>query len=156
MKIQLLTVQKIKDDGIKTLMLEYQKRLPRQWGFEVADCRGEKLLQLRGEEEQKQEGSKLFLAKAQTADYLVLLEESGKERTSTDFASHLQSLIDQGKRNITFGIGGPAGWSKEAIGRADELVSLGKLTFPYQLATLLVVEQLYRAYTIMSGIPYHK
>lgn len=108
MKIQLLTVQKIKDEGIKALIQEYQKRLPRQWGFEVADCRGEKI-QTKGEDEQKQEGSKLFIAKVQTADHLVLLEESGKERTSTEFASHLQSLIDQGKRSITFGIGARLG-----------------------------------------------
>lgn len=154
-KVRIITVQKIKDRGVEGLIGEYVKRFPQQWNFELLDCRGDRL-KSKTEQEQRDEGSALFLARASSPDYLICLDERGEQYDSFEFSNLFHQLLDEGRREITFGLGGPAGWSGEVKTRADRLLSLGSLTYPYQLSALLLVEQLYRAHTIRQNIPYHK
>ena len=86
---------------------------------------------------------------------LVLLDETGKQHSSPAFADRLQQWRDQGVRTCTFAIGGAYGFSEEVKAKADLLLSLSLMTFPHQLVRVLFAEQLYRAYSIMKGSPYH-
>ena len=104
-------------------------------------------------EVQEEEGV-LLLRRFKSTDYVILLDERGTEYNSISFAEHLNSL--EGRVNqLLFVIGGPYGFSKSVYNRADARLSLSKLTFSHQLVRLLFMEQLYRAFTILKGEPYH-
>ncbi len=104
--------------------------------------------------QQRTEGERI-LAALRPGEKLVLLDELGKQFTSVQVAGHLQAWKDQGVRNVAFVIGGAFGLSDQLRERADLIMSLSAMTFPHQLVRVLFAEQLYRAYTIMSGSPYH-
>lgn len=87
---------------------------------------------------------------------LILLDERGKSLTSEAFAQRLETIRDQGKKQLIVAIGGPDGHDQELRKRADLVLALGTLTWPHQIARILVAEQLYRAMTILSGHPYHR
>ena len=87
---------------------------------------------------------------------LVLLDERGVHLSSEDFAGRIGRMRDEGKRNCAFVIGGPDGHDPELRGKADLLISFGRMTWPHQIARVLLAEQLYRAVTILSGHPYHR
>jgi 23S rRNA (pseudouridine1915-N3)-methyltransferase len=93
--------------------------------------------------------------RSRTVPYLVLLDSRGKQFTSEQFADWLGKQRDQGRQNIFFTVGPADGWSEEARRRADLLLSLGSMTLPHELARVVLSEQLYRAFTILSGHPYH-
>jgi 23S rRNA (pseudouridine1915-N3)-methyltransferase len=101
-----------------------------------------------------------FLAKAvsrstRTTPVLVLLDGRGKQFTSEQFAEWLGRQRDQGRQRIIFAIGPANGWSDDTRQQADMLLSLGSMTLPHELARLVLCEQIYRAFTILSGHPYH-
>ena len=104
--------------------------------------------------QQKVEGERLVEA-VRPGEKLVLLDERGKQFTSPAFADRLQTWRDQGVRTCTFAIGGAYGFSEEVKKKADLLLSLSAMTFPHQLVRVLFAEQLYRAFSIMKGSPYH-
>ena len=91
----------------------------------------------------------------QKGDYVVLLDEKGKEYSSRDFSSFLDRLFAMGRRRLVFIIGGPYGFSDEIYKLSDAKVSLSKMTFSHQMVRLLFVEQFYRGLTILNHIPYH-
>ena len=93
--------------------------------------------------------------RSRTAPYLVLLDSRGKPFTSEQFAQWLGKLRDQGQQAIVLAIGPADGWSEDARNRADLLLSLGPMTLPHELARVVLSEQLYRAFTILAGHPYH-
>ena len=104
-------------------------------------------------EVQEKEGE-LLLKRLKTGDYLILLGERGQDYDSISFAEYLNGL--EGKVNqIQFVIGGPYGFSRQVYERADAKLSLSKLTFSHQLVRVIFLEQLYRAFTILKGEPYH-
>jgi 23S rRNA (pseudouridine1915-N3)-methyltransferase len=88
-------------------------------------------------------------------DYVVLLDERGKELKTVEFSGFLEKSFLLSKKRIVFVIGGPWGFSENVYLRADYKLSLSKMTFPHQLVRLLFLEQLYRAFTIIKGEPYH-
>lgn len=88
-------------------------------------------------------------------DCLVLLDERGKEFTSVAFADYLQRKMNAGLRRLVFVIGGPYGFSQSVYDRADEKISLSKMTFSHEMIRLFFTEQIYRAMTIQRGEPYH-
>ena len=113
--------------------------------------RGESLASIRSVQEQE---GKLLLKQIKPGDYMILLDERGREFHSIAFAEYLNGL--QGRvKHLSFVIGGPYGFSEEVYGRADGKFSLSKLTFSHQLVRVIFMEQLYRAYTILKGEPYH-
>ena len=93
--------------------------------------------------------------RGRTAPLLVLLDSRGKSYTSEQFASWLGRERDGGRQEIVFAIGPASGWSEEARNRADLLLSLGPMTLPHELARVVLLEQVYRAFTILAGHPYH-
>lgn len=106
------------------------------------------------EEQQKQKEGELIMKEIQPSDAVVLLDEHGKEFRSVEYADWLRRKQATARR-LVFVIGGPYGFSKEVYSRADEKISLSKMTFSHQMVRLIFTEQLYRACTIIKGEPYH-
>ena len=95
------------------------------------------------------------MAKIAPGDYVVLMDERGREMTSREFASFIDKKASSLGRNLVFVIGGPYGFSERVYGRADMKMGLSKLTFTHEMARVLTAEQIYRAMTILRGEPYH-
>ncbi len=98
----------------------------------------------------------LILSMVSANDYLVLLDENGKEIHSVEFAGFINQKLNAGVKKLVFVIGGAYGFSEDIYKRANEKISLSRLTFSHQMVRLIFLEQLYRACTIMKGEPYHK
>lgn len=106
------------------------------------------------QEQQKSKEGELILAKLTKSDYVVLLDEHGKEMRSVEFASWIEGHQHAQKR-LVFVIGGPYGFSHEVYDRSDSKISLSKMTFSHQMVRLIFMEQLYRSCTILRNEPYH-
>lgn len=100
--------------------------------------------------------SAALLSKLPAGARLVVLDETGKARASEDLAQYLREAADSGEKDLAFAIGGPDGHGEEIRRRADLLVSFGRATWPHQLVRAMLLEQIYRATTILSGHPYHR
>jgi 23S rRNA (pseudouridine1915-N3)-methyltransferase len=96
-----------------------------------------------------------IIEKIMPGDWVILLDENGKEMGSKPFSDFIQSKMNSGIKRIVFVIGGAYGFSNEVISRANEKISLSKMTFSHQIVRLIFLEQLYRAFTIIKGEPYH-
>ena len=134
---------------------EYVKRLQHYVTFNiqyVSDVKGTRNM---SEAQQKVAEGKALLAILENSDHVVLLDEHGTERTSLDFSQWLQRRMASGSKRLVFVVGGPYGFSPEVYDRANEKISLSKMTFPHELVRLIFVEQLYRAFTILRNEPYH-
>lgn len=155
MKISLITVGETHKKWAKEGEEEYISRLKHYISFEklsVADIKKGKSLSVNQQKELEGLGIK---AQLQPGDYVVLLDERGKEFSSRGLATELQLQMNRGVKRLVFIIGGPYGFSEEIYKRCDARMSLSKLTFPHDLARVVFVEQLYRAFTILKGEPYH-
>ncbi len=155
MNIKLIAVGKTDQAALQALINEYQKRLSRYVPFDlqvITDVKNSKSL---SEEQQKVKEGELILKSVASTDYLVLLDERGKEYTSVEFSAYIQKVMLSGSKQMTFVIGGPYGFSEAVYRRADAKVALSKLTFSHQMVRLFFVEQLYRAFTILKNEPYH-
>ncbi len=155
MKIKLIVVGKSAFDFVKEGELVYEKRLIHYLPFEklvLPDIKNPKNLSL--EELKKKEGE-LILSKITNQDFLVLMDENGSQFSSTNFASWLEQKVNEGMRSMVFVIGGAFGFSKEVYERANQLISISKMTFSHQLVRVIFLEQLYRAQTILKSEPYH-
>jgi len=155
MKIALLLTGKTSDPHIAGVAEIYTARIRKYASFEVITIPDLKNTRNMPVSEQKNKEGKKILGSAGRDDFIVLLDERGKELTTVEFAGWIkkQSMIT-GKR-ILFVTGGPWGVSKEVCDAAGFRLSLSKMTFPHQLVRLLFMEQLYRAFTILKGEPYH-
>lgn len=106
-------------------------------------------------DQQKTKEGELILKSLQTSDYIVLLDERGKEYSSLQFASYIEKKTHTVNKRLVFIIGGPYGFSQEVYDKANEKLTLSKMTFSHQMIRLVFVEQLYRAMTILNNEPYH-
>lgn len=154
MKITLLTVGKTTVPEVKAICADYAQRISRYSKYEelVIDNNAVKLtdpLKI------KQKEGELILKKLSGADYLILLDENGKEYTSVQFAGWMENLFNQSVKNIYFVVGGAYGFSDEVYKRANAKVSLSKMTCNHQLIRAFFMEQLYRSFTIINKEPYH-
>ena len=134
---------------------DYQQRLGHYVPFsieELPDLRNAKNL---SEEQQKEREADMLFEKLLPGDMLVLLDEKGKEFTSREFSSYLEQKMQTVSKRLVFLIGGPYGFSPRVYEAAQGKISLSKMTFSHQMVRLFLVEQIYRAYTIMRGEPYH-
>ncbi len=102
----------------------------------------------------KQEGD-LILKNLEESDYVVVLDEKGKEYTTVDLSVFLEKRLNAGEKQLVFVIGGAYGFDQRVVERADMLWSLSKLTFPHQLVRLILSESIYRAFSFLKGEPYH-
>ena len=154
MKLTLLMVGKTTDAHLDVLIGDYVKRLGHYVPFALQilpELRQTK--HLTTEQQKTQEGELILKAVPASAD-LVLLDERGKAFTSMEFADYMQKKMSSG-RDVIFVIGGPYGFSQAVYDRAAGMVSLSKMTFSHQMVRLFMVEQLYRAMTILHNEPYH-
>lgn len=159
MNISIVTVGKLKEKYLKAGIAEYAKRLgayAKITEVEVADEKApEQLSEADMEIVKKKEGERI-LAKISQDAYVIALAIDGKMKTSEQLAKDMESLMTYGRSKIVFVIGGSLGLHDEVLKRADEKLSFSKMTFPHQLMKLILLEQVYRAFRIMKGEPYHK
>lgn len=159
MKVKLITVGKLKEKYLKDGISEYVKRLGRFTKFESIELPDEKTPDNARESENKlilEKEGRLILSKVGDRDYVIALAIEGKQFPSEQFAKEIEQATLKGHSEITFIIGGSLGLSLEVKKRANQLMSFGLLTFPHQLMRLVLVEQIYRAFMIQQGSPYHK
>ena len=155
MKINLLCIGKTDDKEIKNLINYYLTRLPRHWNFEITEIPDVKNARNLTPDLLKKEEAKLFLNQIENTDLVVLLDEKGKQFTSREFAQKLDSYQNNSIKKICFLVGGAYGFSEEMYQRAQEKISISKMTFTHQMIRLFFVEQIYRADQILQGKPYH-
>lgn len=159
MNIKIIGVGKLKEKYLKQGIAEYAKRLGKFCKFTVVEVRDEKapekLSPAEMEGVKEREGERI-LAKIKEREYVFALAIEGKERSSEQFAKGFDSLTTYGHSDITFVIGGSLGLSRAVLDRSNSQISFGKFTLPHQLMRLVLTEQIYRAYMIDSGSPYHK
>ncbi|MGG5254458.1 23S rRNA (pseudouridine(1915)-N(3))-methyltransferase RlmH [Neobacillus sp. SM06] len=159
MNISIVTVGKLKEKYLKQGIEEYVKRLSAYAKLEMIEVADEKapeeLSDLEMAQVKQKEGERL-LAKISTDAHVIALAINGKMQSSEELADSLDKLATYGKSKIAFVIGGSLGLSDEVLQRANEQLSFSRMTFPHQLMRLILVEQIYRAFRINRGEPYHK
>ncbi len=155
MKTFLLFIGKTDDPLFSQITEEYRKRINHYVPFEmpiIPDIKNAK--NLSEKEQKRQEGEKL-LKWLQPSDHVVLLDDKGKQYSSVEFAGYMEKKSLSAAKRLVFIVGGPYGFSEEVRERANETVSLSRMTFTHQMVRLVFTEQLYRAMTILQNEPYH-
>lgn len=159
MQITIVTVGKLKEKYLKDGIAEYSKRLSSYCKLQVIEVSDEKapeeLSATEMEQVKRKEGERI-LAQLKPDQYVIALAIEGQMWTSEKLASELDRLATYGKSQVAFVIGGSLGLASEVLKRADVQLSFSKMTFPHQLVRLILVEQVYRAFRIGRGEPYHK
>lgn len=154
MRITLMESGKTRDPFIKEGVELFRKRVVRYVPFKIDTLPDLKNTRNKSMKEVQEEEGAAILKRVKASDHVILLDERGREYSSISFAEHMNSL--EGRVNqLVFVIGGPYGFSESVYRRANEKLSLSKLTFSHQLVRILFMEQLYRAFTILKGEPYH-
>lgn len=154
MKTELILVGKTQNKHFVAGINDYVERLSHYMPFSVVTLPDLKATKNLSEEQQKEREGELILKQLTPADTVVLLDEHGKELRSVEYAEWLQKKQST-SRKLVFVIGGPYGFSEAVYRRADDKLSLSRMTFSHQMVRLIFVEQLYRACTILKGEPYH-
>ncbi len=155
MKITLLAIGKTGAKYLQEGIEQYNKRIGHYVPFEFKILPDVKTTKSLTTEKQKEMEGDIFMSAIQTGDVVVLLDERGKEMTSREFANYLDKKMVTVAKNLIFIIGGPYGFSKAMYDRANEKLSLSKMTFSHEMIRLFFIEQIYRAMTILKGEPYH-
>jgi 23S rRNA (pseudouridine1915-N3)-methyltransferase len=155
MKITFLTVGKTEDAYLKEGIDKYVKRLKHYTRLELADLPELKNTKALTEQQQKAKEAELILKKISPLDYVVLLDEKGTELSSKQFATYLDKRSISPAASLVFVVGGPYGFDRSVYDRANDRLSLSRMTFSHQMIRLFFTEQLYRAFTILKGEPYH-
>lgn len=150
-----MTVGKTTTGYLKQGIDEYMRRLSHYVQCDI-QCIGDvKNTRNLTEQQQKLAEGKALLDAINATDWVTLLDERGSEFTSVDFSRYVQRRMSSGLRRLVFVVGGPYGFSPEVYARANDRLSLGRMTLPHELVRLVFVEQLYRAFTILRHEPYH-
>ena len=155
MKTVLLVVGKTVEKYFIQAIEEYVQRTKHYISFDMEIIPELKNTKNLSEEQQKEKEGELILKSLQSGDTVVLLDEHGKEMRSLEFADYMKRKLNNTNRRLVFIIGGPYGFSDAVYSRANEKISLSKMTFSHQMVRLIFTEQLYRACTIIKGEPYH-
>lgn len=159
MKITILTVGKIKEKYLTMAIDEYKKRLSRYCKLEILEVADEKTPDGASEAEERiiknKEGERL-LALIKPQSYVIALAIEGEMLSSPGLAEKIEKIGVSGSGHITLVIGGSLGLSDAVLDRADYKLSFSRMTFPHQLMRVILLEQVYRAYKIINGEPYHK
>ena len=159
MKVTILCVGKIKENFYRQAIDEYAKRLSKYCKFEIVEVADEKTPDKASEVQEnqiKEKEADRILEKIKEDAYVFTLEIKGKRFTSEGFADCIQKSTLHGKSHLMFGIGGSLGLHEKVLKRSDQAISFSDMTFPHQLMRVILSEQIYRAYRIINGEPYHK
>ena len=157
--IRIIAVGRVKEKFFTDAIAEYVKRLSAYTRLEIVEVADEKCPENYSEKEELQvrekEGSRI-LKSIREGDYVITLEINGKQLSSEGLSEKIDGLLRSGRPDITFVIGGSTGLSRQVSERADFKLSFSEMTFPHQLMRVVLLEQIYRAFKIMRGEPYHK
>ncbi|MCM1450777.1 MAG: 23S rRNA (pseudouridine(1915)-N(3))-methyltransferase RlmH [Clostridium sp.] len=155
MKISLTCVGKVAYPPFREAIDRYASRIVRYVPFSIDEIPDVKNTRGMTEERQKQAEGQAILSSLRPGDFLMLMDERGKEYTSRQFSKLIADKMLTLPARLVLAIGGPYGFSQEVYSRADAMMSLSKMTFPHEMARLFATEQIYRALTILKGEPYH-
>lgn len=155
MKITLVTVGKTDVKWVKDGLDLYRSRLVHYIPFSIQEIPELKNASSLSHEQIKTKEGTLILKEVKASDEVILLDEHGKEYRSIEFAAMIEEKISRGAKDMVFVIGGAYGFSQEVYDRANGKISLSQMTFSHQMVRTIFAEQLYRAFTIIKGEPYH-
>ncbi len=155
MQINLITIGKRMPSWIEEGFQTYAKRMPHQCSLKLIEIEMQKRHKNSDISQIIEQEGKQLLAATTVKDYLIALDADGKQFDTTQLADQMQAWLNEGS-NISLLIGGPDGLSKECLEKAKMIWSLSKLTFPHPLVRVIVAEQIYRAWSILSHHPYHR
>ncbi|OGP15636.1 MAG: hypothetical protein A2052_07160 [Deltaproteobacteria bacterium GWA2_54_12] len=154
MKITFVAVGSVKKSSIAEASADYLKRIKRYAPVDIVEVKDEGAsLKMPREDVLRKEGQRILSALGQ-GGYTVVLADTGSSMTSAAFSKFIEGLMNQGRKNVSFVVGGAYGLHKDVYGTADLVLSLSAMTLPHDLARLFLYEQVYRAFTIMRGEPY--
>ena len=159
MKITIVSVGKVKEKFYRDAIQEYEKRLSRYCKFQIVEVTDEKTPDKASETEEnqiKEKEAERILSNIKDDAFVITLEINGKKLDSVSFANLLEQKGIHGVSHIQFVIGGSLGLHKKVLQRSNYALSFSDMTFPHQLMRVILSEQIYRAYRIISGEPYHK
>lgn len=155
MNLSLLTVGKTDIQWVREGLDVYVSRLRHYVPFSVTEIPELKKVSALTEAQIKEKEGELILRQVGTSDILILLDERGTQYRSVEFAQWLEKQMNQGARNLVFAVGGAYGFSPAVYERANGKIGLSQMTFSHQMVRTIFAEQLYRAFTILKGEPYH-
>lgn len=155
MKITFLVLGKTEDSYLKEGIEKYTKRLKHYIKFEIVEIPELKNTKNLSEDQQKTKEAELISKNLSNTDYIVLLDENGQELSSMQFSGFINKKMLSSVQNLVFVVGGPYGFDNSLLTTASEKLSLSKMTFSHQMVRLFFAEQVYRAFTILKGEPYH-
>ena len=155
MKITLLVVGKTTTGYLQTGITEYCNRLAHYINFDIKYLSDLKSTKSLSEAQQKTAEGASILKALEKSDFVALLDEKGKEFTSTQFATYIEGKMASVPKRLVFVIGGPYGFSDDVYARANDKISLSKMTFSHEMVRVIFTEQLYRAFSIINHEPYH-
>ncbi len=155
MRIEILLLNKTKEPYLQQGIADYLHRLKRYNPVELVEVKVKKM-SARSDAEAMAHESSLLDRRVTPGSYRIVLDRSGQQLASENFAAALMELENRGIQNVSFIIGGPLGLAPEQLGRADLVLSLSAMTYTHDMTRLILLEQLYRAYTIKAGTSYHK
>mgnify|MGYP002659005724 CR=1 FL=1 len=155
MEIELMTVGKTTIRFVEEGIAEYSKRLKHYIPYSIKSLPDVKNASKMDQAKQKEAEGEKILDAISNSDFVVLLDERGKQYSSIEFSAFLEKQMISGRRKVVFVVGGPYGFSQPVYDRADSLLSLSKMTFNHEMVRLFFTEQIYRAMTILRGEPYH-
>lgn len=155
MKMCLLTVGKTGIGWVREGLETYASRLSHYIPFSVSEIPELKNASALSRDQIREKEGELILKNLKPSDQVILLDERGKEFRSVDFAREIEKLTARGGKDLVFVIGGAYGFSEAVYGRSDGKISLSRMTFSHQMVRVVFTEQLYRAFSIMRGEPYH-
>lgn len=155
MKISMIVIGKTEEKYLTEGIEKYLKRLKHYINFSLIEIPELKNTKSLSEEQQKAKEAELIRKLLGSSDAVVLLDDKGKTFNSVEFSGYLNKKMISGLQHLVFIVGGPYGFDQSIYDRAAEKISLSKMTFSHQMVRLFFVEQVYRAFTILKGEPYH-
>lgn len=155
MEIKLITIGRTRTEFVKDGIVAYLKRLKHYLTFSLEELPDVRTTKTTDKNNLKEMEGMQILSLITPADYLILLDERGREFTSLEFAGYMEKTMASGRKRIIFAIGGPYGFSQPVYDRSDAKLSLSRMTFNHEMVRMFFVEQVYRAMTILRGEPYH-
>jgi 23S rRNA (pseudouridine1915-N3)-methyltransferase len=154
MKIKLLLMGKTTDESIKRIEADYEKRIGRYTAFESTVIDNSSI-RSGPEVVIRQKEGEMILKRISPADHLILMDERGRSYSSVEFSGQINGWMTSSKKTVVIAIGGAYGFSDDVKKRANEMLSLSKMTFSHQIVRVIILEQIYRAFTIINNEPYH-
>lgn len=156
MKIKTIFVGKLQDRYLKEGIETYRDRISRYAPIELLEVEDEAVTAKADQSKIKGKEAERILKRVSPDSFLVALDEKGKGLSSEGLAGFIQKAMDSGTKEISFVVGGSLGLGEQVRERADLILSLSPMTFTHQMVRVILLEQIYRAFTIIKGEPYHK